>query len=522
MVIRSVSFRRLLSMAGLLICASLSCAAQRDSRPNIIVFLVDDMGWQDTSVPFGATITPMNRLYHTPNMERLAASGVKFTDAYAMPVCTPTRVSLITGVNAASHRVTQWTSPYRDRSTDYPDSLMTPVAWNINGFSPTEGVPTTYVATALPQVLRDNGYYTVHSGKAHFASADTPGANPLNIGFEINIAGSEIGHPASYFGKTNFDQPRNGKPNRNAVPGLETYHGKDVHLSDVLTTEALKAIAKPIEKKQPFFLYLAHYAVHTPLQADERYAQKYRHLGLDSIEAAYASLVEGMDKSLGEVIDFIASRGIEKNTIIIFTSDNGGLSRVPPRGGSQSDVHNLPLRSGKGSVYEGGIRVPLLVSWPGKTKGATTTHQPVIAEDLFPTILDIAGIRSPKLKQVVEGRSYLTSLLGGSQIDTSRALVFHHPNRWIAPEGQLTAWAGAIRKGDWKLLYDYRFGTLELYNLADDIAEQRNLIDVRTAKARELARLFTSELKSRNAQMPAFSNGAQVPWPDEVSSKTIK
>ena len=506
-----------LLIAGLLFCTTVPSVAQRqNSKPNIILFLVDDMGWQDTSVPFASTVTPLNKLYRTPNMERLAAAGVKFTNAYAMPVCTPTRVSLITGVNAARHRVTQWTSPYRDRSTDHPDSVMKPVPWNINGFSPTEGIPGTFVGTPLPQILRSNGYYTVFSGKAHFASAETPASNPFNIGFNVNIAGSEIGHPASYSGKSNFDQPRDGKPNRNAVPGLEAYHGKDVHLSDVITTEALKALGKPIADKQPFFLYLSHYAVHTPLQPDERFAQKYRQAGLDSIEAAYASLVEGMDQSLGQVLDFIQKNKIEDNTVIIFTSDNGGLSRVPPRGGAQGDVHNLPLRAGKGSVYEGGIRVPLIVSWPGKSKPASVTEQPVIVEDLFPTILNAAGIRSPNVKQTLDGRSFVSSITNVGRLDTSRVFLFHHPNRWIAGEGQLTAWAGAIRKGDWKLLYDYRNGTLELYNLRRDIGESQNLIHTRPDKALQLARLFTKELKSHNAQMPSFRDGRRVLWPDEA------
>lgn len=499
-------------------------AQSRANKPNIIVFLVDDMGWQDTSVPFGNTTTPLNRLYKTPNMERLAAAGVKFTHAYAMPVCTPTRVSIITGSNAARTRVTQWTSPYRDKSTDHPDSVMLPVDWNINGFSPVKGVASTFSGTALPKVLRDNGYYTVHSGKAHFASADTPGSNPLNLGFDVNIAGSEIGHPASYFGRDNFDRPANGKPNRNAVPGLDAYHGKDAHLTDVLTTEALKAIDVPIGKKQPFFLYLAHYAVHTPIQADERFAGKYRDAGLDSVEAAYAALVEGMDKSLGQLLDFIAERGIGEHTVIIFTSDNGGLSRVPPRGGNQADVHNAPLRAGKGSVYEGGIRVPLIVSWPGKISPGSTSQHPVIVEDLFPTILEAAFIRSPKVSQTIDGKSYLRMLTNTTLVDTSRALVFHHPNRWIPGEGQLTAWAGALVKGDWKLLYDYRKGIVELYNLRTDISEQHNVVQSRPAKALELAKLFKKELQSRSAQMPTFRDGRAVPWPEQILApqKSIK
>ena len=485
-------------------------------RPNIIVFLVDDMGWQDTSVPFWSSVTSLNTRYHTPNMVRMAAAGMKFTDAYAMPVCTPTRVSLITGSNAARHRVTHWTFPDRDRSTDVPDSTMNPVTWNVNGFSPVSGVPSTFYATALPQLLHDNGYYTVHSGKAHFASAGTPGANPLNVGFDVNIAGSEIGHPAGYSGKDNFDRQHDGKSNRNAVPGLEEYHGQDVHLTDVITTEALKAIAKPIAGGRPFFLYLAHYAVHTPLDPDERFAEKYRAAGLDDREAAYASLIEGMDKSLGAVLDFVSEQNMASNTVIIFTSDNGGLARVPPRGGTQTDTHNLPLRAGKGSVYEGGIRVPLIVTWPGKIKPGSVNRKPVIVEDLFSTVLDIAGIKSPKLIQTVDGVSFLPSLLGKTRSNQDRALIFHHPNRWVADEGQLTAWAGAMRKGKWKLLYDYRNGVIELYDLRRDIGETHNLAAKKKRKVRRMATHFAFELASMNAQMPEFKNGGQAPWPDEI------
>nr|WP_229207931.1 sulfatase [Dyadobacter beijingensis] len=486
-------------------------------QPNIIVFLVDDMGWQDTSVPFWDKPTDFNRRHHTPNMERLAREGVRFTNAYATPVCTPTRVSLITGVNAAHHRVTHWTSPDQDKNTDYEDATLQPVDWNINGFSPEPGVAHTFHGTALPAVLKQNGYYTVHSGKAHFGSTGTPGAEPLNIGFDVNIAGSSIGHPASYSGKAHYDSPANGKPNRNAVPGLEAYHGTDTFLSDAITIEALKAIEKPVNEQKPFFLYLAHYAVHVPLTADPRFLDKYLQTGLDSTEAKYAALVEGMDKSLGDVLNYLDDKNIAGNTVVMFMSDNGGLSLSPARGG-RAWTHNLPLKAGKGSVYEGGIREPMLVRWPGVVKPGSVAEQYVIIEDFFPTILDMAGIRNAKTVQPIDGKTFLPILKNPALRDYRRGLVWHHPNRWIPAEGPEIHYASAFRQGDWKLVYDYRQAKLELYNLRQDIGEEHDLAAKNPAKVKELAALLTRQLKTWDAQWPVFkASGKKVPFPDELA-----
>jgi arylsulfatase A-like enzyme len=486
------------------------------TKPNIIVFLVDDMGWQDTSVPFWNKSTDLNKRYHTPNMERLAREGLKFTNAYAMPVCTPTRVSLLTGVNAAHHRVTHWTSPVKDKNTDFADTALHFVDWNINGFSPDAGVPHTFHGTPLPAILQEAGYYTIHSGKAHFGSKGTPGSDPLKLGFQVNIAGNEIGHPASYLGKNNYDKPVDGKPNRNAVPGLEAYHGTDVFLTDAITIEALKALEKPVSEQKPFFLYLAHYAVHVPLDPDVRYLDKYLKAGLDSSEAKYASLIEGMDKSLGDVLKFLDDKKQAGNTVIIFMSDNGGLSTKPQRGG-EAWTHNLPLKAGKGSVYEGGIREPMLVRWPGVVKPQTTAEQYVIIEDFFPTILDIAGVRNPKLIQQTDGKSFLPILKNPAFKNAERGLVWHHPNRWIAAEGPNIHFASAFRKGDWKLIYDFRNEKLELYNLKSDIGEQTDLAGSNPKKLKELAGLLTDQLKMWDAQLPVFKKtGKQVSWPNEI------
>lgn len=505
----------------LTVCLITQASAQskkNQNKPNIIVFLVDDMGWQDTSVPFWKESTPFNARYPTPNMERLASEGTKFTNGYAFPVCTPTRVSLITGVNPARHRITHWTSPNPNVNTDYPDTTLNFTSWNIQGMSPTAGVPNTFHATPLPMLLQKAGYYTVLSGKAHFASSGTPGAEPKNLGFDVNIAGSSIGHPASYYGQQNYDRPMNGKPNRNAVPGLEAYHGTDTFLSDALTMEALKAIEKPIQEAHPFFLYLSHYAVHTPIQADPRFVDRYLKMGLDTIEANYASLVEGMDKSLGDLLDFLDEKDVAKNTVIFFLSDNGGLSTSPLRGG-QGYTHNLPLRAGKGSVYEGGVRVPFLAKWPGITKPGSVADQYIMSEDLFPTIQEIAGIKGEKVIQKVDGKSFLPLLKKPGFKDRRRELVWHHPHRWIPAEGPNIHWASAFRKGDWKLVYDYRAKKLELYNLKEDIGELNDLAQKNPGKTKELAKALTKQLKGMGALRPTWkSDGKPVAWPDEIAA----
>ncbi|GAB3247208.1 sulfatase [Larkinella harenae] len=501
---------------GLLLVAANGLWAQKPARPNIVVFLVDDMGWQDTSVPFWKQATDLNRRYRTPNMERLAKEGLKFTNAYAQPVCTPTRTSLLSGVNAAHSRITHWTSPNKNKNTDFADPTLNSVDWNINGLSPVAGIEHTFHATPLPALLGQNGYYTIHTGKAHFGSAGTPGSDPKNLGFRVNIAGNEIGHPASYLGTDNYDRPANGKPSRNAVPGLEAYHGKDVFLSEALTLEAIKALEKPIQDKQPFFLYFGHYAVHTPIMADDRFVDNYLKAGLDSIEAKYASLVEGMDKSLGDLLNFLDERQLADNTVVIFMSDNGGLSTKPQRGGTEH-THNLPLRAGKGSVYEGGIREPMLVRWPGVVKPGGVAEQYVIVEDFFPTILEMAGVQKPLTVQTIDGKSFLPLLKNPKRKDDTRALVWHHPNRWIAAEGPMLHWASAIRQGHWKLVYDHRTAGLELYNLNDDIGELKNRATQHPDKVKQLALLLTKQLKTWNAQMPTFKKtGKPVLWPEEA------
>ena len=341
-----------LTTALLPVMGTQNIQAAEDNRPNIVLFMVDDMGWQDTSLPFWTERTPLNERFHTPNMERLAQMGAKFTSAYACSISSPSRCSMMTGANQARHRVTNWTFGY-NASTDAGDADLNMPRWNVNGIQPVNGVERSFPATSFVQILKQNGYHTIHCGKAHFGSQQTPGEDPTNFGFDVNICGHAAGGLASYLGEQRFGHDQNGNPVSGfAIPGLEAYWDKDVFATEALTQEALKALEQAQRLDNPFFLYMAHYAVHIPIQADKRFLQRYLDMGLSDTEAAYATLVEGMDKSLGDLMDFLEESGQMDNTIIIFMSDNGGLAasnRTPPLG-----VQNAPLRSGKGSAYEGG------------------------------------------------------------------------------------------------------------------------------------------------------------------------
>lgn len=490
-----------------------SLGSEAQEKPNIILFLVDDMGWMDTSQPFGDQVMPLNRKFHTPNMERMAREGMLFSNAYNNAVCTPTRTSLITGQSAVATHITNWTSITADQATDFPDSLLKAPNWNINGLSLTDHKNSFTVQKPLPQILRDAGYFTIHVGKAHWGSLGTTGSDPQALGFVVNVSGSSLGHPQSYFGEENYGNLP-GKTSFNAVPDLQQFYGSDTFLTEALTLKAKSAMEYPIRHKQPFFLYLGHYAVHLPIQADKRFVDKYVAAGLDKTEAAYASLIEGMDKSLGDILDYVKERGIEKNTVIIFMSDNGGLANTG-RGG-QRNTQNLPLRAGKGSVYEGGIRIPLMIKWAGTAAAGSKTDQYVIAEDFMPTVLEVAKINT---KVTTDGKSYLPLIKNASLKTDGRPLLFHYPNRWTKNEDEGYAWSSAMRLGDWKLVYLMKQQRLELFNLKDDIGELRDLSKSNPAKVAELAKIWTAELKKRGAQMPTWkADGKTVAWPDQVAN----
>ncbi len=542
-------------MAGLALLVPMA-ACNKAERPNIVFFLVDDYGWLDSSVAYGEEVYPNNLRIHTPNMQRLSEMGVILTNAYACPLSTPTRTSLMTGMHAAHERITMFTAPEKDIPTDFTGGtrgfntaneeagdIFARPEWNWNGISPVPGVAATQYATPMVQLLKDAGYFTVHVGKAHWASMGTPGASPYNMGFVVNVSGNMTGMPDSYYGEENYGNTPD-KWNFSAVHDLTEYYGTDVHLTEALTREALKTLEYPISNKQPFYLYLSHYGVHTPIQADPRYWQKYLDAGLDERTAKYASMVEGVDESLGRLLDFLEQRGIADNTIVIFYSDNGGHSVNTSKGG-EAHAFNAPLREGKGSVYEGGVRVPMMCYWPRETAAGVRVNTPVMPEDLFPTILEMAGVRNPQVVQKIDGESLVKLLTAGSRmaaeaksrgeiadqqaanafvipasvsgIDPRRAAIFHMPHQWRIEDQEDVDFLSAVRKGDWKLVYRMHTGTLELYHLKTDIGERNDLSAEHPDVVRELAGVLGDKLREWDAAMPVVrATGQPVPMPDEV------
>lgn len=472
---------------------SLPLFGHAQQHPNVIIFMVDDMGWQDTSYPFYKQATAFNTYYETPNMVQLAKEGIAFTDAYATPVCTPSRVSLLSGMNASRHGITNWTSPFKDRPTDAIDSTFNRPEWNYNGLSPVNNINNTAIATPLPQVLKDNGYLTIHVGKAHWAAAGTPGSNPYSMGFVVNVSGTSTGRPASYNGQDNFGRLTT---DYHGTENLQEYFGHDIFLTEAITQEALKTLDFPIAQKQPFFLNLCHYALHDPLMPDPRFYQKYLNKGLSEQEAKYASMIEGMDKSLGDVMAYLDKKGVANNTYIIFISDNGGLTLPPSRGG-EPYTHNKPLRSGKGSIYEGGIRIPLLIKGPNVEQVGRRITEPVIIEDLFPTILEMTH-SAGDIQQVIDGKSIMPLLKNGKSVDKNRSLIFHIPNKWTTNDDDGFNFRSAIRKGDFKLVKNIRNDSYELYNIETDIGESNNLIankkynKIKLELVSELERILTN------------------------------
>lgn len=486
-------------------------------QPNIILFLVDDLGWQDTSVAFWDKKTPLNETYQTPHLERLASQGVKFTQAYATPICSPSRISLLTGSNAARHRVTNWTLEY-NKSTDEPNSELNFPKWNVNGVSNDPQTPNAFYAKTLPELLQEADYHTIQVGKAHFASMGTPCADPLNMGFNVNVSGHAGGGLQSYLGEENFGNIP-FKAGHFAVPMMQDYYGKDIFATEALTQKAIKELDKR-PKNKPFFLKMSHYAVHTPIMGDKRFLQKYLDKGMHPTEAKYATLIEGVDKSLGDLMQYLEKEKIAENTVILFLSDNGGLDALAR--GLPKNSCNFPLSSGKGTLKEGGIRIPMVVSWKGKIKPNQTNHTQIIIEDIFPSILEMARVKNFKTPQVIDGQSITPLLLNeNSNHFTDRNLIWHVPNQWFHTDMSLSiAPSSAIRKGDYKLIYYHNTQQMELFNLSNDISETTNLAEKNPKKTAELAEILSDYLRSVQAQMPSKKDTGQlIPLPSEALKK---
>jgi arylsulfatase A-like enzyme len=416
-------------------CGELSAA----EKPNVVLIVIDDLGQRDLGC-YGSTF------YKTPNIDRLAEEGLRFTDFYAAcPVCSPTRASILTGRYPQRMGITDWIPGRRDMSDQ---RLKAPA---IRNELPLEEV-------TIAEALKARGYVTAHIGKWHLGG---PGFGPEKQGFDINIAGDQTGTPRSYFAPFENKQ---GK-----MPGLDKAEPGE-YLTDRLALEAEKFIEA--NKDRPFFLYLPHYAVHTPLRAKQAVIDKYKvtpKAGSQS-NPVYAAMVESMDDAVGRILKKLDDLKLSEDTLVIFTSDNGGLATT--EGGPTGATYNGPLREGKGFLYEGGIRVACIMRWPGKIKPGMTS---VVAcsIDFFDTILEACGI-SREMKATAPPRdgTSLVFLFDGTKKHGDRILKWHYPH--YANQGSRPG--GAIRWGDYKLIEYYEDGRRELFDVKSDISETRNLI----------------------------------------------
>jgi arylsulfatase A-like enzyme len=435
-------------------------AAERP--PNVVLIVADDFGWRDLGC-YGSTF------YRTPNIDKLAKDGIRFTDYYAAcPVCSPTRASILTGRYPQRPNVTDWIPGRKDM----PDQRLKRPA--IRNELPLEEV-------TIAEALKKGGYATGHVGKWHLGGK---GFLPQDQGFDVNVGGDQTGSPRSYFA------PYGNK--QGTIPGLEKAPEGE-YLTDRLAAEAEKFIES--HKGKPFFLYLPHYAVHTPLRAKKETIAKYNvkpKAGSQS-NPVYAAMVESMDEAVGRVLKMLAELKLADNTLVIFTSDNGGLATT--EGGPTGATFNAPLREGKGFLYEGGVRVPLVVRWPGHVKPGTVTNAVACSIDLFPTILGACNVPTPAGVKV-DGVSLLPVFRGEKLKD--RALFWHYPH--YANQGGKPG--GAVRKGDYKLVEFYEGGRRELFNVARDISESRNLAAEKPDVVKELAAELDAWRKDVGAKMP--------------------
>lgn len=464
--------------------ATAMCAPP-DLRPNFLFILADDLGYMDVGA------NNPNTFYETPHIDHLASQGMRFTTGYASsPVCSPTRASLLTGKY-----------PTRTGITDYihPAAANRPENWR----RPTQLLPASYAdrlaleEVTVAEVLKENGYETFFAGKWHLGPQ---GHWPEDQGFNINVGGYERGGPKSYFSPY-------GNPRLEDGP-------KGEHLPDRLASETAAFIKD--HRDEPFFAFLSFYSVHTPLETREDLKHKYEAKAEAKVatgsewsregahkvrsvqrHAVYAGMVEALDQAVGKVLEALKAQGLEKNTIVFFVSDNGGLSTAEGH-----PTSNYPLRAGKGWLYEGGIREPMLIMWPGITPPGSVCDVPVITNDFYPTILKMAGLSAGE-DQHHDAVSLVNLLKGNESLDR-KALYWHYPH--YSNQGGFPA--GAIRSGDWKLIERYDSGRLELFDLKNDIGEQVNVAAKNGETVERLLKDLDSWRKASGARMPTGNPNA--------------
>jgi len=477
---QSGKMRALLLLIALFL-VSVSCAAPASAepatadQPNLIVILIDDLGWTDLSCQG-------SQYYETPNIDRLAERGVRFTNGYAAcSVCSPSRAALLTGRYPARVGITDWMR-FRyggqqpkgiDGDREY-ESVGKKLETPVNPFW------MEHSEVTLAEVLGEAGYRTCHVGKWHLGPDDY---FPERQGFHVNIAGCDYGQPPTYYYpyETKWQRPfPNFKPKQEGE-----------YLTDRLAEEAANFIEK--NREQRFFLHFAPYSVHTPIQPKKELLAKYEAKPkAGQKNAGYAAMVQSMDEAVGSVLAKLDEMQLTENTVVIFTSDNGGYLKV---------TNNAPLRGGKGMVYEGGLKVPFIVHWPGVTAAGTTIDEPVMGIDIFPTLLDIAGVDRDEAEGDdpgdIDGVSLVPLLADEGPLDRD-ALFWHFPHY----RGTDADPYGIVRAGDYKLIRQYEDGSTELYNLKDDGVESKDLAGGMPEKVKELDLLLSKWLISVEAKMP--------------------
>jgi len=443
--------------------------------PNIVFILIDDLGWADLGC-YGSTF------HETPRLDRLAAAGMRFNHAYAAaPLCSPTRAAILCGKHPARLNLTT----YLPGRADMPSQKL--LQAKINQHLPLEEV-------TLPELLKPKGYRCAHIGKWHLGG---PGFLPEDQGFDVNLGGTAGGSP-----------PRPGGFFAYQTPTLQSRDTTE-YLTDRLTDEALDFIQA--NRERPFFLYLAHFAVHIPLQATPHLLAKYEAkakpgLGLEKGQnnPIYAGMLESVDESVGRLVDKLEELGLTRNTIVVFTSDNGGLS--VREGPNTPATSNAPLRGAKGHLYEGGIRVPLIVHWPGTVGPGVVSDVPVNSLDLHPTLLQLAGVERPG-NRVSDGVSLVRLLTGTGAIERE-AMHWHLPH--YSNQGGVPS--SAVRAGDLKLIEFLEDGRLELYDVTKDVSEARDLSKQLPEETRRLHAMLDRWRRSVDAQMPTPNPDYDPNW----------
>ncbi len=442
-------------------------------KPNIVFILVDDLGWVDTSC-YGSGF------YETPHIDALAAGGMLFTNAYAAcAVCSPTRAAVMTGRYPARLGVTDWIRS-RFQGGAIPDDKQNPTEYVTTGdrklLCPPNALWMELEEVTVAEALKPAGYVSCHIGKWHLGADDW---YPDQQGFDYNIGGCDYGQPPSYFDP----YYRSGQGD---IPTLEPRQEGE-YLTDREADEAVNFIRQ--HKDQPFFLYMAHYAVHTPIQAKSDLTEKYQAKEpTHQKNAKYAAMIESVDDAVGKICAALDELDLADNTLVFFTSDNGGLSSV---------TDNRPLRAGKGYPYEGGIREPLIVRWPGVVAPGTVSDEPVTSVDYLPTICEAAEVPLPADREI-DGVSLVGHLRSDGAEPLNREAIFWHFPHY---RGNIVPYS-IIRAGDWKLIKRYEGTTFELFNLADDLSEQNDRAGAMPEKVAELDAMLGQWLEHTNARLP--------------------